>query len=183
MPTMEAVLIGVGVVILVLIIVRATRRKRAAVDNTAVMRDLRERALTGGADEVGIAPEPGKPWAVMMETGYPGAVVSLVAFADGSTSLYFSSGGGVLGGGEHASVNEASRAFVAKAADDVQHVESTSDHPLPPEGMTRFYFRIDDGLRTAEAPENELGEGRHPLSALFHAGQEVLTQLRLISGG
>jgi hypothetical protein len=37
------------------------------------------------------------------------AVVSLVAVAKGGTSLYFSTGGGVIGGGEHDSVRAANR--------------------------------------------------------------------------
>jgi hypothetical protein len=36
-----------------------------------------------------------------------------------------------------------------------------------------------DGLRN-QAPEEEFGYGRHPLSAVFHAGEAVITELRVI---
>lgn len=116
-----------------------------------------------------------------METGYPGAAASLVTFADGSTSLYFSAGGGVIGGGDHANVNQAARAFVAKAAEELEHFQPATDRPLPEEGMTRFYLRTPAGLLTAAAKEVDLGEGRHPLSALFHAGHAVITPLRAVT--
>lgn len=179
---MEALWISLGVVAFaVAVTIMSNRRRRAAAEAAAVMHELRETALTEHASELGITPEPGKPWGFVMETGYPEAVVSLVVFADGSTSLYFSKGGGFLGGGENPNVNQAARALVAKAATETHYFKPAIDHTLPSEGMTRFYLRTDAGLLTAEAPENELGENRHPLSALFHTAHEVLTQIRLIS--
>ena len=38
-------------------------------------------------------------------------------------------------------------------------------------------------LRLTPAVEKELGEGRHGLSPLFYAGQDVITQIRLTQGG
>jgi hypothetical protein len=42
--------------------------------------------------------------ALLMETGYPEAVATLVAVADGTSSLYFSNGGGFIGVGTPAGV-------------------------------------------------------------------------------
>jgi hypothetical protein len=146
-----------------------------------MMSELRERALAANADDLGVVRAPGIPWAVLMETGYPGAVASLVTFVDGSASLYLSTGGGVIGGGQHANVNKAARALVAKASAEARQFSPALDHSMPSAGVTRFYVRTDARLLTAEAPENELGEGKHPLSSLFYAGQDVITQLREIS--
>lgn len=103
------------------------------------------RALTGAAATsfaaaVAIVPSARLPrvWAVLMETGYPGAVATLAALADGTTSLYLSAGRVVL------------RALTY------------------------------DGQQADEADEDDLGYGRHPLSPLFHAAHDVLTELRLI---
>ena len=46
---------------------------------------------------------------------------------------------------------------------------------------TVFYVLTDSGILTDNALEDDLGYNRHPLSALFHAGHEVITQLRLMS--
>jgi len=54
--------------------------------------------------------------AVLMETGYPKAVVTLVSVVDGAASLYFSSGGGIIGGGENERPNAASKKLIQAAA-------------------------------------------------------------------
>ena len=58
-----------------------------------------------------------------------------------------------------------------------------SDPALPNLGLTQFVAVTPDGLRGVVAPEKELGEGRHALSPLFHAGHDVITQIRLTQGG
>jgi hypothetical protein len=58
-----------------------------------------------------------------------------------------------------------------------------ADAPLPTEGLTQFVAVTPEGIRGVVAPEGELGEGRHDLSPLFYAGQDVITQIRLTQGG
>jgi hypothetical protein len=118
-----------------------------------------------------------------MEMGLPGATVTLFALADGTTSLYLSAGGGVIGGQGHESVREASTAFLATANKFRQHLHPASSVPVPEVGHTLFYLLTDAGSLTGGGPEDDLGHGRHVLSPLFHAGHGVMTQLRLVSGG
>jgi hypothetical protein len=115
-----------------------------------------------------------------MEMGYPEATVTLVAVADGATSLYFSSGGGIIGGGEHDAVRQAALAFLETIDRNLDGLEPSEESPLPERGRVRFNVLGYDSRWTAEAAEDDLGEGRHPLSTVFHAGQTVITQLRLI---
>jgi hypothetical protein len=144
---------------------------------------LREQAFAVEPAQVSAEHAPGRPrtWALVMETGYPKGVASLVTFCDGTTSMYFSSGGGVIGAGAHAEVREASKTFLAAADSHLEDFASATAHPLPGAGRVRFYARTFDGLKTAEADENDLGEGRHRLSPLFHAGHRVIAYLRQIS--
>jgi hypothetical protein len=116
-----------------------------------------------------------------METGHHQAVSSLVVFADGTTSLYFSHGGGILGAGEHQQVRAASASFLKTAESLLSHLLAAQETPTPNVGRVRFYVHAVDGLFTAEAGEQDLGEERHVLSPLFHAGHGVITQIRLIS--
>jgi hypothetical protein len=53
------------------------------------MSEMRELAFTLPANQLGLEPGPGhtRVWSVLMETGYPEAVVSLVTIAEGTTSL------------------------------------------------------------------------------------------------
>ena len=84
-------------------------------DSGAIYLDLRAMVLGARPDEIGLAPTPERPrvWGVLMETGYPKGVATLVTLADGTTSLYLSTGGGTIGGGAHEAVASASRRFLA----------------------------------------------------------------------
>jgi hypothetical protein len=146
---------------------------------------LRARALSTRRSEVGItAPRPGAPvWGLLMEMGFSGATVTIMALADGTTSLYLSTGGGVIGGQGHESVREANAAFLETANRSREHLKPTASFPVPEVGRTLFYALTDSGVLTGGGPQDDLGNGRHPLSALFHSGNDVLTQLRLTSEG
>jgi len=150
-----------------------------------VFSGLRGKALSIQRDEVGIRmPGADAPvWGLLMETGYPGATATLLALADGTTSLYLSNGGGVIGGQAHASVREANAAFLA-TANQLRHLlKPAESYPIPAAGRTIFYARTDAGVLSGSGLEDELGHGRHPLSELFLAGHGVLTELRLNTEG
>ena len=116
-----------------------------------------------------------------METGYPQATATLLALGDGTTSLYLSSGGGVIGGHAHRSVREANAALLETANDYYQHLKPSESFPLPATGHTLFYVLSDSGVLYGGGREDDLGHGRHLLSPLFHAGHRVITQLRRMS--
>jgi len=142
--------------------------------------ELRERALTIPPSELGVVSGPGhvRVWAVLMETGYAEAVVSRVCLADGTTSLYFSNGGGVIGGGQHPHVRNAADKLIALADARADELDVTETYPTPAVGRVRFYACTFDGVRTAEADEQDLGRGRHALSPLFHASHAVIAAVR-----
>lgn len=123
------------------------------------------------------------PSAALMELGLDDGTATLVAVADGATSLYFSNGGGIIGAGEHEPVSEASAKYLRTARDHTDLMEAAKDRPLPAAGHVRFYVVTEDGLLSAEAEEPALAGGAHPLSDLYAAGQELLTAVRLASSG
>jgi hypothetical protein len=116
-----------------------------------------------------------------METGYIVGNATLFSLADGTTSLYYSTGGGMLGSGEYTPVAEASKALVVQAQNHLQDMSSTVEFPLPAAGQVRFTFLTYSGIITAEVSEKTLVSGKHPLSSLFTLAYETLTQLRLLS--
>jgi len=118
-------------------------------------------------------------WGVVMETGIPENTVTLVALADGTTSLYFSSGEGVIGGAGHETVRKAALRMSRIADSVAPSCSPATEFPFPVQGHTSFYILTKNGKVTASAPEKDLGELNHPMSLLFYAGQDVITQLRL----
>ena len=136
-------------------------------------------------ESVGVEAEagPARPYGILMETGYADAVFTLAAFCTGDASLYFSNGGGLVGGVGHAAVRAAASQFVASAERFLPSLAATADYPLPGPGRTRFYVLTTTGTCTAEADQRALGEGRNELSPLFHAGHRVITELRAFGSG
>jgi len=145
---------------------------------------LRAEALTQSAENLGIVASREHPtvFGILLETGYSEAVATLAVFAEGSTSLYFSNGGGVIGAGEHESVRATHPPFFAEAEARLGAFTKASETPLPSDGRVRFYLRTFRGTLTAEALEEDLGEMRHELSDLFHAGHNVISAVREASG-
>jgi hypothetical protein len=157
------------------------RKKNAATPPVAdVFSELRERALRLTPDQLGDAvPTEAPILALLMETGYPEAVGTLVAVADGTTSLYFSNGGGFVGAGTHPTVADASRKWLEAGNTFLPALSDVPEPPLPDVDTTQFVAVTPDGLRGAVAPDDDLGGNRHALSPLFHSAHEVITQIRL----
>ena len=114
----------------------------------------------------------------LMETGHQGAVATLVVLADGTTSLYLSNGGGIIGAGVHVPVAEASSAFLQAAERDTALMQRTVAYPLPRLKHTCFYVLTTSGSWTAESLAQDLGNNRLPLSPLFHLSHAVITAVR-----
>jgi hypothetical protein len=158
------------------------RRKREREPVADVYAGLRQQVLNLTPDQLAeeLADEP--ILALVMETGYPEAVATLVGVADGTTSLYFSNGGGFIGAGTHASVAEANRRWHELGRAVLPQLALIADPPLPGDGMTQFVAVTPEGLRGTVAREEELGEGRHELSPFFYTAQDVITKIRLSQG-
>ncbi len=154
--------------------------RKSPPDPRAAMRGLRDQALTVEAEALDLKPTAGRPhvWGVIMETAYPEAVATLVVFAEGTTSLYFSSGGGVIGAGEHASVREAGARLLATAEAHLSKFTPAVGTALPPAGRVRLLLRTFTGTLAALALEEELGAGTHALSEVFFAAHGVITAVR-----
>lgn len=119
-------------------------------------------------------------WGVLMEMGFPEAAATLVVLAEGTTSLYYSNGGGILGAGMLPGVAEASRACLAQALVDLPAFQQARGYPLPEVGQVNFILLTFEGAQVAGADWDSLASGRHGLWRLWECGQEVITQLRLV---
>lgn len=143
---------------------------------------LRRQILEVSPADVGIEPSAELPdvFAVMMETGHDRGTSTLVALADGTTSLYLSSGGGIIGGGAHAQVAAATRALLLAVQRRLAEFTDPGNDEVPATDRVAIRALTYTGRRSVEADEDDLGYGRHPLSELFLAAHAVITELRLI---
>lgn len=144
---------------------------------------LRRQVLTGLHGKVAL-PAPKKttePYAVVMDWNTGNAMATIVAVSDGTASIYLSNGGGSIGGGQgHQEIREAALSAITLAADLQPQMESVVSYPLPMRGEVIFYLVTEAGVFSASAPAKELSAGKHPLSRLGNAMQNIITQYRLV---
>jgi hypothetical protein len=181
---MRVVFLVVAVVVIVLVVLRARSTKRrvpAAAGTpslrTAVLRRELVANLPAAAD--------GRARAVLMDWGIGGNAATLVAFDDGTTSLYTSTGGGIVGGGAHETVRTAAAAFRAEAErvrSQFAPVAAGDTFALPAPGQVIFWLVTDGAtLRAGPVDANLLAAGQHPLAPLGNAAQGTIAALRAAS--
>lgn len=144
-------------------------------------RGLREQLLGLDPVQIGLSREGGcgEVWGMLVETGLARAVATVVAIADGTVSLYTSTGGAFMGLGGIGDVRLAGQALLQAAPGFLGFCHPTTEYPLPHLGHIRFYLLTFDGVFAAEAQEDDLSGNREPLSELYYQAQELITQIRL----
>jgi hypothetical protein len=105
-------------------------------------------------------------------------LVSLVCFADGTSSLYFGNGGAVIGGHTNEKFRSAAAELLATANRAHRNMRPATTADSAEKGNVAFHARTNSGLLTATAAESELKTGGHPLSPMFFAGHKVIAELR-----
>ncbi len=136
---------------------------------------LRQMPFGHKPEDLGLRPTPDLPdvYGAMMEFWAGSAIVTLVSMGEGSTSLYFSTGGAIIGG------VQATQQFLGKVQVVLSYLPITSTYPPPSPGNARFFALTYSGVRTLEVDEMRLQAGKDLLSGLYAAAHEVLTWIRL----
>jgi len=123
----------------------------------------------------------GKGSVALLDMSAGNGMASVISYADGTTSLYLSSGGGVIGVGADPQARDESRAFLALAEASLDVLPPAVDIGEIPPGEVRVLVRIGDQVYGASAPKDLVRVAGHPLNKLWVQGQRVLTLIRLIS--
>lgn len=121
------------------------------------------------------------PCAVVMDWAVRTRVATVVAVSDGSASIYFSSGGGSIGGAyARPAIREAALHAVSISGKFLGGMLLTESFPLPDRGGVIFYVVTGKGVYSARASVELLSTNKHPLSELGQAMQEIILQYRLL---
>ncbi len=159
------------------------RRRTTAHPTAEITGKLRSMALGITAPDAGIM-VPDTPfgiWGVVADVGLPNGTATVVAFQDGTASLYLSGGGGIIGGESHEGVRQAVAALLSAAEDAGSHFAPSSQQALPRAGHVRFYLHGRAGLLASpEIVDTQLTSGSAPLSPLFLTAHALITQFRAI---
>jgi ankyrin repeat protein len=119
--------------------------------------------------------------ATMMETSEKDYCFTLVAYSDGNASLYFSSGGAVLGAGQHPEGAKAAKSFLKYSREFDNCLAPVSQYPLPSSGATRFYIIKMGTILSGEFKSEELKNNKSALSPLYIKGHELIATIRIIT--
>jgi hypothetical protein len=141
---------------------------------------LRHQALQATPELAGLSPVPARIiYGALLDWGLDqGGVATVFVLQDGSASLYLSSGGGIIGGGFHEPVRSAVRGFLLAFEPFLDTMLPDSDDAPPPSGYTDLRALTTRGRLVVRASTDDLGNRRHPMLDVFHAGQSVITALR-----
>jgi hypothetical protein len=162
---------------------KAEKIKASATSPQDVYFGLRNKMLQGSRKEFSLPPGTGAndPWGVVMDWGMEKATVTVVAVSDGSASVYFSSGGGFIGGGGQEPIKAAAQRAVESARSVPLSTRAAAPYPLPDRGGVVFYVLTDGGVYRTSTSEQELNSKGDSLRKLGDAMQGVITQYRLWS--
>ena len=120
------------------------------------------------------------PFGIVMDESVKGGYFyTLVAWGNGETSIYLSSGGGFIGAGRHKAPNTAARELIKFCANYVDSAMPVPIAPLPEAGACSFYFITDTGLFGTAAETRQLRAGDHELSLLYVKAQHLVAAIRI----
>ena len=141
--------------------------------------EIRDKYFQMKPQEIGLSKDSFQHpvWGIIMETGFADGHFTLITLADGTTSLHFSTGGGILGGGAHESVRQFAGRYLLGAQYFVAKASKVDDYPVPPDGQVTFSFLTFDGVSQISAPEKNMGVGEHEYANLFYAAHELMHEL------
>jgi hypothetical protein len=131
-----------------------------------------EKASYRSADEV---------VAVVMDWPLGEQTVSVLSSSGGDASFYTTGTFGIIGGIGHERVRKAAIAFAARAQDFLTLTSTVTEFPYPDSETLRFYTVTAAGVRSVSFPMSDVERADSPARALYAAGQDVVTELRLIT--
>ena len=144
---------------------------------------LRNMAFSATPEQLGLSLPTDKTvvYGVIMDWEMGGATATAVSYQTGDASLYLSSGGGVIGGGQHQNVNSAAKQFVVLAQTFLDKATKTETTPLPKENVVKFYLLTNKGVYVGQEEMKNFENNTSIWLGLFEEGNNVLTELRKTS--
>lgn len=141
---------------------------------------LRNMAFSTTPAQLGLILPTGKTvvYGVIMDWEMGEGIATTVSYQTGDASLYLSSGSGVIGGGQHDSVNNAAKQFVNLAQTFLNKGTKTETTTLPTTNQVKFYLLTNNGIYVGQDIMNNFENNSSEWLRLFEEGNKVLTELR-----
>lgn len=148
-------------------------------------KDLRNRALSVTREQIGIKSVEKdkfrKVFGVVIDWGVTSGTATIVAFQTGDASIYFSSGGGYIGGYAHSNVVDAAKKLVEFSNFLLNNAKLTDDTSLPKKDGINFYLLTDNGRYYHREEFDKLIKTKSKWLKLFELANNVINEYRAIS--
>jgi hypothetical protein len=184
----------IGLIILVLIIVfffRGIVKDNGSIQNSKVKetkagdnpyKGLRDQAINVTPDQLQLNLEnENEIYGILMDWHMDKAIVTVVSYKTGDASIYLSSGQGFIGGFAHETVVQAAKKFVTLGEEYFSKASKTESTEPAQERMVDFYFLTKGGKYYIEEQLDLIEKHKSDLTELFNAGNQVITEYRLIT--
>ena len=117
-------------------------------------------------------------YAAVVDMDMGKAIVTLACVADGTTSLYFSNGGGQLGLGQaDEEIRRASVAFLRSAEQVLNIMEKVDEYPFPQNKKHIVYLVTAEGVYKQELDMSKINDEVREKQFLNFLYQNVLTKI------
>ena len=145
--------------------------------------ELRNMAFTATPEQLGLSLPTDKTvvYGIIMDWELGDGTATTVAYQSGDASLYLSSGGGVIGGGQHQNVSSAAKQFISLAQAFLDKATKTETTSLPGPNEVNFYLLTNKGIFVGKEIMKNFENGSSLWLNLFEEGNVVLTELHKIS--
>ncbi len=120
-------------------------------------------------------------YGIIMDWGMSGATATIVSYQTGDASLYLSSGGGVIGGGQHENVSSKAKQFVGLGQSFLDKATKTEKTTLPETDIIKFYFLTNKGIYVGQEQMKNFENNTSTWLPLFEEANLLLTELRKTS--
>lgn len=141
----------------------------------AIYLELRDAITRISPVEHGLLPTAELPrtWGVLVDVGLPAGPVTIVAIADGTTSLYLGNGGATVGVGTVPRVRELAASLLRAVDAAVPILPPTWELPVPPPGWLQVVALTYEGMLLGRATIPEVASLDHPLSDIWRLSGEL----------
>jgi hypothetical protein len=145
-------------------------------DLEATYKGFRDLAFSGKAAQTLQGLAPNEPYGVIVEIGHAKGAVTVFALRDGTASVYFSTGGGGIGGKGREEIRSAAVRLVERAGPLVSQMQVAPDREVVRRGMVRAWALLQDRLLMDETQLDSPKRG--PALELFDFAQDILNGFR-----
>lgn len=142
---------------------------------------LREMALNVTAEQLQLELPDDKitVFGIVMDWEIGDGIVTLVAYQTGDVSMYLSSGGAIIGGGQHDSVRKVALPYVANGYRFIEYSTQTDGTQLPKKDEVQFYLLTNKGRYFGKETMANIENESSDWLSLFVVANKLITELRM----